>query len=104
MNQPEHVEDWVEARYPYDGPYEPEQLASAALAAGRLLRYLNNATTKPSALPYAATGSEITAGVAGTLHHLPQLLTQLERFFERQADDPTLYDDRRDRQGCAPTR
>lgn len=88
----------VSEHWPYDGPYSPELTSGAAAAIERLVRYLNNATGKPSgALPFAATGGSVINNLGAAAHGLDQLLRQLEDFFERQAwDDPTLYDDRRD--------
>lgn len=91
--------DIVEDSWPYDGPYSDERTAQATVAVGRLVRYLNNATTKPSALPYAAAGRSVISNLRAAAYGLPQLFSQLEEFFRKQASDPTLYDDRRDRPG-----
>lgn len=91
----------VAERWPYDGPYDPDTTREAAVAVERLVRYLNNATTKPTALEYAAAAGGILSGLRSAVHMLPQLLRQLEDFALRQADDLTLYDDRRDRPGRA---
>lgn len=91
----------VGEHWPYDGPYDPETTVAAATAIERLVRYLNNATQERSALPYAATAGSVLSGVSSAVFGLEQLTRQLAEFLERQADDPTLYDDRRDRSGAA---
>lgn len=90
----------VGAHWPYDGPYDPHRTGQAALAIARLVRYLNNATGKPDALPYAAPAAAVVARLADAVYGLDQLLGQLAEFAEQLADDPTLYDDRRDRPGA----
>jgi uncharacterized protein (DUF885 family) len=89
--------DVVEQHWPYDGPYSPEQTAAAATVVGRLGRYLNNATQKRDALPYANVAHNVLSGVGAAVFGLDQLVEQLAAFAERQADDSTLYDDRYDR-------
>lgn len=89
----------VEAHWPYDGPYSPEQTTAAALMIERLVRYLNNATQKPTAVPYAATAGSVLASLHSAVYGLGQLMRQLAEFAQAKADDPTLYDDRRDRPG-----
>jgi len=90
----------VEAHWPYDGPYDPDLTTAAALMVERLVRYLNNATQKPSALPYAATAGSVLASLHAAVFGLGQLAGQLSVFARVQAHDPTLYDDRHDRPGA----
>lgn len=90
----------VERFWPYDGPYSGELTTDAALMIGRLGRYLNNATQKHDALPYAATSGRVLADLASAVAGYDQLLAHLARYLDRQAEtNPSLYDDRRDRQG-----
>lgn len=87
----------VEQHWPYDGPYGHYRTGAAAAALERLVRYLNNATGKASALPYPSTAGDVITDVRAAAHGLDQLLTQLADFYERQAwDNPNLYDDRSD--------
>lgn len=90
----------VEEFWPYDGPYSRWHTASAATMLGRLVRYLNNATQKQSALPLAADASRVLDGVSAAVFGLEQLTQQLAEFAERQASNPRLYDDRYDRPGA----
>lgn len=90
----------VEQHWPYDGPYSDEHTAAAATALGRLVRYLNNATQKRDALTRPAVAGHVLADLDAAVYGLAQLTRQLRNFAERQADDPTLYDDRRDRSGA----
>jgi hypothetical protein len=95
----------VERFWPYDGPYSDEHTTAAAVMVGRLGRYLNNATQKRDGLPYAAVAGRVVAELSGAVAGLEQLLGQLARFLDRQADtDPSLYDDRRDRPGAMTAR
>jgi hypothetical protein len=95
----------VEQFWPYDGPYSDERTSAAALMIGRLGRYLNNATQKRGGLPYAAVIGRVLADLAGAVAGYEQLLAQLARFLEREADrNPSLYDDRRDRPGALTAR
>lgn len=89
----------VEEFWPYDGPYGQWRTAAAATMIDRTVRYLNNATQKQSAMPNAATAGQVLSGASSAVFGLEQLARQLADFAERQANDPTLYDDRRDRPG-----
>ncbi|MGD9529306.1 MAG: hypothetical protein AB7I38_19365 [Dehalococcoidia bacterium] len=91
----------VERYWPYDGPYDAERTAAAAAMVGRLVRYLNNATTKPDALPYAPVGGSVVGSLHAAVAGLEQLTRQLARFAAVQAQDPSVYDDRGDRPGAA---
>lgn len=84
----------VDDFWPYDGPYSQWTTAAAATMLGRLVRYLNNATQKTSGLPNAPTIGNVLSGLNEALLLADQLLTQLDDAATRQADDPTLYDDR----------
>jgi hypothetical protein len=91
----------VERFWPYDGPYSDELTSAAAVMIGRLGRYLNNATQKGDGLPYVAAAARVVAQLHGAVAGFEQLLVQLARFLQREADtNPSLYDDRRDRPGA----
>jgi hypothetical protein len=95
----------VELYWPYDGPYSDDHTTAAALMIGRLGRYLNNATQKCDGLPYAAVAGRVLADLCGAVAGYEQLLGQLARFLDREAErNPSLYDDRRDRPGAHTAR
>lgn len=91
--------DIVERFFPYDGPYSPERTGEAATLVERLVRYLNNATTKSDALEHAGDIGHVISGLAAADHGRDQLHRQLAERLHRIAQDPLLYDDRRDRPG-----
>lgn len=96
------VSDLIAERLPYDGPHSAETVAAASEALTVLVRYLNNATRHREALPYAATVDEVVAGVDTAVYGLEQLFDQLSAALDRQAEDPSLYDDRRpDKEGSS---
>ena len=91
----------VERFWPYDGPYSDEHTSSAVVMIGRLGRYLNNATQKRDGLPYAAVVGRVLSELRGAVAGYEQLLGQLARFLEQEAEhNPSLFDDRRDRPGA----
>ena len=91
----------VERHWPYDGPYSDELTTGAALMIGRLGRYLNNATGKRDGMPHAAAAGRVLAELHAAVAGYEQLLRQLAGFLDREAiNNPTLYDDRRDRPGA----
>ncbi|MGH3461222.1 MAG: hypothetical protein ACRDP9_07055 [Kribbellaceae bacterium] len=95
----------VERVLPYDGPHSADTAREAADGLSALVRYLNNATggwNGKSTLRVAPTVDAIFGGLHATTFGLDQLLTKLAEALERQSADPTLYDDRRDRD-AAPT-
>ena len=95
----------VERFWPYDGPYSDERTTTAVVMIGRLGRYLNNATQKRDGLPYAAVVGRVLTELAGALAGYEQLLAQLARFLDREAQcNPSLYDDRRNRPGAQTAR
>jgi hypothetical protein len=96
----EFVYDGVEEFFPYDGPHGADRVVDAAAGVAALVRYLNNATgpgRSASTLAWAATTHRVLGGVTAAIHGLDQLFNQLAGAMHRQAVDPTLYDDRRDR-------
>lgn len=97
--------DIVERFWPYDGPYSDEHTTAALVMIGRLGRYLNNATQKRDGLPYPAVVGRVLAELAGAVIGYDQLLGQLARYLDREAEaNPALYDDRRDRPGAHTAR
>lgn len=90
----------------YDGPHDRETVKDAARAITRLVRYLNNATqpSKPYTLDWANTTDSVLSNLGAAMHGLDQLFDQLAAGMQRQADDSTLYDDRRDRPGADTAR
>jgi hypothetical protein len=90
----------IESELPYDGPHDPDTVCEAAQGVAVLLRYLNNATgpwNAPRTLQHAPTVDVIVGEIDAVARGLHRLLTQLADALNRQADDPTMYDDRRDR-------
>lgn len=85
----------VEEFFPYDGPHSRERVIDAAGGVSALVRYLNNATGYPATLRWASTIHYVLGGIEAAAWGLDQLLRQLAAALERQAEDPTLYDDRR---------
>lgn len=95
-NEPSSAEEIVERFWPYDGPHSRDTVESAAQAIAGLVRYLNNATWNPQRLP-APGLYRVLSNLNSMMYGLDQLLNQLTTATDRVADDPTLYDDRRDR-------
>lgn len=92
---------------PYDGPHNVDTVADAAAGLAALVRYLNNATRPgnvQTTLEWAATTDSVLGNVGAAVNRLDQLFTQLAHAMTRQAGDPSLYDDRRDRPGAATAR
>jgi hypothetical protein len=89
----------VEANWPFDGPHDEDTIASAATAVDQLVRYMANATYR---LPESGQGLwRIVSGLREAVSKLDQVLRYLsERAEGVVADDPILYDDRRDRPGA----
>jgi hypothetical protein len=99
----DRLTDSIEQYLPYDGPHSADTVADAAYGLSALVRYLNNATgprNGRTTLAWAATNDRVLGGVNAAVYGLDQLLEQLAAAMERQAQDPTLYDDRRDRPGA----
>lgn len=100
MNEKQDVYDWIEDRFPYDGPHDRDTVIEASVVISRLVWYLNNATQPVIAkhtLEWANTVDLLVGNMAGAAYGQNQLLDQLAFSLTRQAsEDPTLYDDRRD--------
>jgi hypothetical protein len=96
MNErPEFTGAGVEKFFPYDGPHSPDRVVDAAGGVSALVRYLNNATSYPATLRWASTIHYVLGGIEASAWGHEQLLRQLAAALERQAANPTLYDDRR---------
>jgi len=94
----------VERVLPYDGPHSPDTVREAANGLSAMVRYLNNATggwNGKTTLRLAPTVDAILGSLHGCVFGLDQLLSQLGEALVRQSSDPTLYDDRRDRDAAA---
>lgn len=92
------MSDVIDQQWPYDGPHDADTVTSAAEAVSALVHYLANATgpsNQRETLQHTATVHAILEDIAGAVSGLDQLLHQLKSVLRHQADDPTLYDDRR---------
>ena len=83
----------VEQHWPYDGPYSPEQLASALDAVAELVRYSSNASFPPRRLGLAPEVYRTTGGLVGAAGGLPQLLSQLASWAHELAEDGSVRHD-----------
>lgn len=100
MSAERNLPDLIAQCLPYDGPHSEDTVRDAAAGVSALVRYLNNATGPGNgtrALRHAATVDAVVADVESAVYGLDQLLRQLESAMDRQAADPSLYDDRHDR-------
>jgi hypothetical protein len=89
-------DDVVHVLWPYDGPYSHDSLVQAAHAFSALVRYENNATQESKGtLGWASTVAGIVSGLHAGVAGLNQLTTQLAVSLLDQANNPTLYDNRR---------
>jgi hypothetical protein len=94
----------VEGVLPYDGPHSADTVRVAAKGLSAVVRYLNNATgpcAGTTTVRLAPTVDAIFGGLHAVAFGLDQLLCQLGKAMVRQSADPTLYDDRRDRDAAA---
>jgi hypothetical protein len=99
-DEPESVQLRIERALPYDGPHSADTVRDAAGGVYALVRYLNNATgpwNGETTLRLAPSVDDVLGGLHSAAYAMDQLLSQLAGALTRQADDPTLYDDRRDR-------
>lgn len=83
-----------------DGPHDDDTATDAASSLSELVRYLNHATIRHTPWPWAATTHRVVGGLSATVYGMEQLVRQLAEVLDKQAKDPTLYDDRRDRPGA----
>lgn len=96
----ESVQRLIDRALPYDGPHSADTVRDAASGVYALVRHLNNATgpgNGEATLRLAPAIDEVLSGLHSSTYALDQLLSQLAGALTRQAGDPTLYDDRRDR-------
>ena len=94
----------VERVLPYDGLHSPDTVREAANGLSALVRYLNNATggwNGKTTLRLAPTVDSVLGGLHVCAFGLDQLLGQLGEALVRQSADPSLYDDRRDRDAAS---
>lgn len=94
--------DVLRERLPYDGPHGPKAVSEAAEGVQYLVRYLSNATAPwnlQQTLADAETTHHVLDNVAAAVHDGHQLMAHLARMLAWHADDPNIYDDRRDRPG-----
>jgi len=101
------MSELVERVLPYDGRHSAETVVEAASGLRALVRYLNNATgpwNPAQTLRYAPTVGDVLCGVEAAVDGLDQLFDQLANALDPLADDPTLYDDRRDRPAAGTAR
>jgi hypothetical protein len=99
------VDGWVEDRFPYDGPHDPDKVIEAAMAIRELTRYISNATRHRHTLEWAATVRRVTNTLAGATWLQDEVLDRLADGMTRLAGDPTLYHEdtpSRDRAGGDP--
>lgn len=88
-----------------DGPHSPDSVASAALGVDQLFHYLARATAPWAGanLPRGSDVYRLVGELRSALGHLDQVLDQTSIRAGELADDPTLYDDRRDGRDPADT-
>lgn len=69
-----------------DGPHSPQQTREVASLAAEAIRFLNHATGHhaAAALDWPADADSVTGSVATLVMRLPQLLSQLGDWFERE--------------------
>lgn len=96
------VHEVIEQHWPFDGPHTDESVSEAAIAVGRLVRYLNNATYPyKHAVDSGPALYRVVSPLNGAVYGLRQLLEQLRDIGSELAKSPTMYDDRRDRPASA---
>lgn len=86
--------------WPADGPHSRESVAAAALGVDELAHYLARATAPwgagPGVLRYGPDVYRVIGELRSAMGRLDQVLDQIAQRAAALADDPTLYDDRRD--------
>lgn len=96
MSDQDAIPDEIVERYwPYDGPHSEKKLELAAKVIDGLVRYMNNALWSVS--PNGPSTYRVLSGLNSAVYGLDQLFEQLGRSVGRLIEDPTMYDDRRDR-------
>jgi hypothetical protein len=98
MEDGTYGDNLVDKHWNIDGPHGDHTTTQAGRAIAQLMRFLNHATAPwhaESALPWAATGSRVVGSLRAAAYDMPRALEQLAVFFDEQASNPLLYDDRR---------
>ena len=75
---------------PLDGPYQPDQVVTAARLIGELVRRLNRATVTGHALPSPGDLYGLLGGITEAVAGLGQLLAQLADRADEFAEHPRL--------------
>ncbi len=105
MPTPGDVEGIIHAHWHPDGPHTPESVRAAGAAIDELSRYLARATA-PWVQGLELRGADLyhlIGELRSAAGKVDQVLDQLAGRAEQLADDPTLYDDRRDDHLAADT-
>lgn len=89
------VDTLIEEHWPYDGPHSDQKVKDAASTISGLTRYMNNASQR--GMRNAASVNAVLGALGGAAYGLDQLVDQLQSTMRHHAEDPSLYDDRRDR-------
>lgn len=89
--------DEIEELFPVDGPHSRESVIEAARGLSHLVRYLNHATQNRKAMEWGSTTYSVLGNLNSVTYGLNQLLDQLGEALHEYGQDPTAYDDRRDR-------
>lgn len=93
----------IATAWPDDGPHTSHTTIQAGQALAALTRYLVTATspgTRASTLPAAPALYDLLATLSQTVDRLPQLLAHTASTAHTYTTDPTLTDDRADRDGA----
>lgn len=91
--------------WPYDGPHNDDKVIEAARAADELTQYISNAVYGGTAktLPYGSSVARLLGAFSSTLSNMEEVLGHLIVAEQRIGQDPTAYDERRDRPASATT-
>ena len=84
-------------RLPEQGPYEPDRTCEAARGLDELVGYLAAATAHGQAVPDTDTVNIVLRGLGAAARCHGPLLEHLSQFVDDRAHEPTLRDDRADR-------
>ncbi len=76
------------------GPHSPEYTVTVAHALAESVRVLNHATRSADAIDYPATVYQVLGALYTATGRLPQLLGQLSRWLEREAEAGRLAESR----------
>lgn len=98
-----NVEALIATFWHRDGPHAPESVATAALAVDELTHYLARATSDRGSMPSGPDVYRLISELRSALGRLDQVLDQTAGHVAALANDPALYDDRRDGRPAAHT-